>query len=90
MAIPAKAPPKAREPVSPINTFAGFALKYKNPIQTALTIIPKKVTLREPANIPTTAKATLAIADVPAANPSKPSVKFTALVVPKIMIKAST
>ena len=89
MAIPAKAPPNANEPVSPINTFAGFALKYKNPKQTALTTIPKKVTLKEPTNNPTTAKVAPAIAEIPVANPSKPSVKLTAFVVPKIMINAN-
>ena len=34
MAAEAKAPPKAIEPVSPINSFAGFLLKSRNPRHT--------------------------------------------------------
>ena len=33
------APPKANEPVSPINTFAGFALNTKNPSTAPTTAI---------------------------------------------------
>ena len=41
MAIAAKAPPKAKDPVSPMNTFAGFTLYTKKPRQTAATMAPK-------------------------------------------------
>ena len=41
IAIAAKAPPNANEPVSPINTLAGFTLYTKKPRHTAATIAPK-------------------------------------------------
>ena len=42
IAIAAIAPPNANEPVSPINTFAGWALKTKNP-STAPTTATEKI-----------------------------------------------
>ena len=41
IAMAAKAPPKAKEPVSPMNTLAGFTLYTKKPRHTAATIAPK-------------------------------------------------
>lgn len=74
-------PPIAIEPVSPINTDAGFELKAKYPINT-----PAKIN----AVVEILAKVVLAIKntqkntgiETEANKPSIPSVKFTAFVVP--------
>ena len=97
IAIAAKAPPNAKEPVSPMNTFAGFTLYTKKPRHTAATIAPKYATLSAPIEFvidaamrPITEKAIAATADVPPARPSRPSVKFTAFVAPTIIKNAKT
>ena len=72
------APPSANDPVSPINTFAGWALKTRKP-RTAPTMATEKMATSYcdwfQAN---TANAPKAMAAVPETSPSSPSVKLTA------------
>ena len=93
--MPAKAPPRAKEPVSPINTLAGLILNTKKPKHTAVTMDPKKATLSAATELsveyiikPITENAIAATADVPDAKPSRPSVRLTALVAPTMIKKA--
>ena len=80
------AAPKASDPVSPINTLAGCELYTRNPTKaptntkqnTAISSFPAVQT--EPHEI--IPKAKKAIAERPPARPSKPSVMFTALLLP--------
>ncbi|CAC5592145.1 Uncharacterised protein [Staphylococcus aureus] len=77
--IVANIPPKAKLPVSPINTLAGLMLYGKNP-KSANNIMIQKI----PIAVSPNTKLMMAyivnpIIDSPVANPSKPSVKFTAL-----------
>ena len=77
--IAAKIPPKASDPVSPINILAGFLLNNKNPIKAPTntkqnTKIGKLFSLyANKANVLVVIIVTLV------AKPSNPSVKFTAL-----------
>src|SRR5699024_12109150 len=80
IAIAAIDPPNANEPVSPIKTLAGYALKTKNP-SNAPTVAKEKITSSfcgKPYHA-RTANAPKAIAAVPVNSPSNPSVKLTAL-----------
>ena len=77
--IIAKAPPSASEPVSPINTFAGFALKIKKPSNAPVTANANNAISACSLNSAITPNAANAIDAVPATRPSKPSVKLTAL-----------
>ena len=76
--------PRKRLPESPINILAGLKLKNKNPVKapksesiiTVMTGIAKckvRITITPQA-----------AAQIPAASPSRPSIKFTALVIPTI------
>ena len=73
-----------REPVSPINTFAGCKLNIKNPKTDPITILPNTETSVTPLNIPITVRHVIIIVDTLEDNPSIPSVKFIAFVVAKI------
>ena len=84
--IDATAPPKANEPVSPINILAGWWLKYKNPNNPPTNEMQITEILLNPAVLQIYVNAKKKIADVPLANPSSPSVKLTALTVPKMTI----
>ena len=83
IAIVAKVAPRASEPVSPINTFAGRELNARNPSKlptstkqnTAISDVPSIA--GEFALIRANVKN--AIIDSPPARPSSPSVIFTAL-----------
>ena len=93
--MPANAPPRAKDPVSPMNTFAGLILNTKKPRHTAVTMDPKKATLSAATELsveyiikPITENAIAATADVPDAKPSRPSVRLTALVAPTMIKKA--
>ena len=74
-------PPKASEPVSPMNTLAGLQLNHRKPAQADATpsmtglIVPAK--LQMPCGRAAYISATKIIQ--PLAKPSKPSVRLTAL-----------
>ena len=72
-------PPSANEPVSPINTLAGYTLYKKNPINA-----PTKAAEigSNPVPIETIVKNTAIIIVTLVASPSSPSVKFAPLTVP--------
>jgi len=75
------APPKAIDPVSPIKTLAGWALNLRNPRQAPVKA-PENITmLSNPKFKATKLKKDETINVTPAANPSRPSVRFTLLVV---------
>src|SRR3989442_1594302 len=88
MAIAASAKPMASEPVSPMNTRAGYLLNTRN-----ATRAPHKViaTAFSPAGAPSRSNAIVAIAITasPPASPSMPSVMFTALAVATMAATAS-
>src|SRR5205807_8911446 len=99
------APPKAREPTSPMNTSAGCALYQRNPMDDP-TIAPQKIvssptwgmrcSSRYPANTAcpltyvSTESAPAAITVQPIASPSSPSVRLTALLEPTITSTTNT
>lgn len=84
-AIDETKPPKASEPVSPINTLAGYTLYKKNPSNapTKAAEIGSK-----PDFVPaaTAVKNTAIITVTLVAKPSRPSVKFAPFTVPKTAI----
>src|SRR5271155_5846567 len=93
------APPKASDPTSPMKTSAGWALYQRNPIDDP-TIAPQKIVnsptcgmrgisryvakVACPLTYVSTVSAPAAITVQPIANPSSPSVRFTALLEPTI------
>ena len=77
-------PPNSNEPVSPINTFAGCMLNNKNPKTTPITIVPNITTSFTSKIIPITVKQVIIIVETVGHNPSTPSVRFIAFVVPSI------
>ena len=81
-AIPAIAPPKSKDPVSPINTLAGWRLNIKNPKQAPIKIVPANVTSLIPNIILIDTRQVKIIVVTLVDNPSIPSVKLTAFVVP--------
>ena len=77
--IAAKIPPRANDPVSPINIFAGFLLNNKNPIS-APTIVKQNTNTGKLFSLYAYKANVLVVIIVTlVANPSNPSVKFTAL-----------
>ena len=74
----------SNEPVSPINTLAVFRLNIKNPKHDPTIILPKTITSFTSKIIAITVKHVAIIADILVLNPSIPSVKFIAFVVPNI------
>lgn len=79
------AAPKNSEPVSPINTFAGYALYLKNPrippVSAAANIMRSLDHVNVAASpIKMSAKVTEFTKETPPAKPSKPSVRFTLFV----------
>ena len=74
------APPNAIEPVSPINTLAGYLLYFKNPINPPIKATENTDILSWPVLKETSAKKIITIIVTEVFNPSKPSVKFTAFV----------
>ena len=81
--------PKNVEPVSPINIFAGLKLNGKNPKHEPISAIPKIAIEYSPTLIDINTSDIDIIADTPAANPSRPSIKFTAFVMNTIHITVS-
>lgn len=88
-AIPDITPPKNSDPVSPIKIFAGCILKIKNPNTAPITIAPKIPSSYTPNFKAIIVKHVIIIVHTLDDNPSIPSVKFTAFVVPKITIIAN-
>ena len=88
-ATAANAPPKASDPVSPIKTLAGCALYRKKPRQAPASAAQKIARCGLPKYMAITAYASAATVVVPAAKPSRPSVRLTAFVVPTSTIKIS-
>ena len=81
MATAAIPPPMPNEPVSPMNTFAGCALKTRKP---SIPPIIAAENMADSCSLACSARivnAPNAIAPEPASNPSTPSVKLTAFVV---------
>src|SRR3989442_15145810 len=82
IAIPARTAPSALEPTSPMNTDAGCALNQANPAHAPATAAATAAISGRPSFTATAAYAPEAIATVPAARPSSPSVRLTALANP--------
>ena len=83
IARPAIAPPNPSEPVSPMKMLAGKLLNHRKPMHAPTRQAARNVRSVSPLvmNVmPTYASST--IAAQPAARPSSPSVRLTALVVP--------
>ena len=76
--------PSNSDPVSPINTFAVFKLKIKNPKHAPIIILPKTTISFTSSIIAITVKHVVIIAETLVLSPSIPSVKLTAFVVPNI------
>ena len=74
----------SNEPVSPINTLAVFKLNIKNPKHEPTIILPNTITSLTSKIIAITVKHVAIIADILVLNPSIPSVRFIAFVVPNI------
>ena len=75
---------KSSEPVSPIITFAVCKLNKRKPRQEPTTIEPNIVISFTSNIIARTVKNVIIIALILLANPSTPSVRLTAFVVPNI------
>ena len=75
----------ASEPVSPINTRAGYILKNKNPIVLPSTIDENADISLFPNRTDAITKNIIIIAVTPDAKPSKPSVKFKLFVHARII-----
>ena len=75
--------PRQSDPVSPINIFAGLALKTKNPNIPPTNIKQNNPISKYPYNNPVLyriiPKVVIEITERPPASPSNPSVKLTAL-----------
>ena len=77
-------PPSIREPVSPINTLAGWILNIRNPKTAPMTILANIDTSYNCKLIPIIAKQVIIIAHTLDDKPSIPSVKLTAFVAPNM------
>ena len=98
----ASAPPKAIEPVSPMNTSAGNALYQRKPIAAPTSAAPmiarsRSVRFRCPMEPERTNETTFiamnvksAMIPVPASSPSTPSARFVPLAAPAITKKRKT
>lgn len=84
IAIITIAPPSKSEPVSPINIFAGCKLNIKNPRHAPQSVSPIKAISYTPLFIAIIDNAAIIIIETLLANPSIPSVKFTAFVAASI------
>ena len=83
IAISATDAPKKSEPVSPINTFAGYLLYHKNPIKPPINATENTVTPYSLNTIyDTSIKNIPTIVVILDAKPSSPSVRFTAFTTP--------
>ncbi|MNP65317.1 hypothetical protein D3C76_1608970 [compost metagenome] len=86
IAIAPIAPPIPNEPVSPINTLAGWALNTRKPSTAPIMAAAHTPAAIDVACIATTAYAAKAMALTPDNSPSTPSVKLTAFVTAIIII----
>src|SRR5574344_2025452 len=82
IATVAKTAPSDSEPVSPINTLAGYPLNIRKPASVPTNIKQNIPISSCPISSDIKANATNDIADRPPAKPSNPSVKLTALLNP--------
>jgi phospho-N-acetylmuramoyl-pentapeptide-transferase len=82
--IAAMAPPNPSDPVSPMNTEAGNELNHRKPTHAPTRHAAARARENSPVVKVIAMYASRTIAVVPAARPSSPSVRFTALVVPAI------
>ncbi|MNN35432.1 hypothetical protein D3C81_1492820 [compost metagenome] len=80
----AKLKPRNRAPESPMKILAGWKLKYKNPIMLPRSNKHSSATITLPIRNDITAIVPIAIAETPAASPSKPSIRLMAFVTPTI------
>ena len=76
--------PRKRLPQSPINILAGLKLKNKKPVKAPKRESIMIVITGRPRYKVSIAITPQAAAQIPAARPSRPSMKFTALVIPII------
>ena len=85
-ALDATNPPRAREPVSPINTFAGYTLNSRKPSRLPTTApVMGLMPVFSPMATTVMKVATRIVTLVH--RPSRPSVKFTPLSVPRVTKK---
>ena len=83
--ITARENPRKLEPVSPINVFAGLKLYGKNPIIAPANAVIKIIAISgDSFNENIINKDKHDINDTPEDNPSKPSIKLIAFVIPTI------
>lgn len=75
---------RSKDPVSPINIFAGCKLNIKNPKQAPHKIDPKSEISNISYLTAITVRQAIIIIDIEAPSPSIPSVKFTAFVAASI------
>ena len=99
IAKPARAPPKAIEPVSPMKSSAGKALYQRNPIAAPISAAARIArSSRKSERAPTSPermypitlierKVNRAMIPVPAASPSRPSVRLAPLAAPAMTRK---
>ena len=78
-------PPKNIEPVSPINTFAGWKFHTKKPRQTPASAAANRFICTKPSMEEMTRKPMAATIVTEDASPSMPSVRLTALTAPMMM-----
>lgn len=77
--------PKKFDPVSPIKVLAGEKLKGKNPTSAPANAVINRIAINgEPFNTNIIIKETADITEIPADNPSNPSIKLIELVTPTI------
>lgn len=81
-ATTATAPPRAKEPVSPIKTLAGKALYLKKPSRAPKSTPQKIAKSYRPKTIEIIVKNVITNKVTEVAKPSNPSVRLTAFVVP--------
>ena len=79
--------PNDSEPLSPINSFAGFQLNNKNAKSVTIKNDDKEISNSSLYSKPIPKKVTNITRDIDAAKPSNPSIKFKALVYPAIAKK---
>ena len=89
-AAPVTAPPRKSEPVSPINTFAGWRLNIRNPISAPISAPEIKFSEGLTKLNATNAKNPATTRVTVDARPSTPSVRFTLFTMPTMRITAKT
>ena len=82
MAMQASAEPSASDPVSPMKMSAGYALNHKKPTHAPAMVAANTAIGSIFSRYAIAAMTIMTTMTVPAAKPSRPSVKFTALDMP--------